>query len=194
MASYTLIVDQPEPPARSRGIAIGCLAEVVRRQAGLRISDLQLHQRVLRSELQTTRKSRLRLLEAEMDFLAMREQALAHVAEFAEDAAVETFDSLVQILGGPIQALEFGNQIVGARVSMLRRPETIVMRVVLLPQQNKRTRLCMQRLAQEHGHAPMQPLAPRCFGDIGDAYIDDALDTMRLDSLFLTAVAYLAMN
>lgn len=194
MACFNLIVDDPEPGATSRGIAIGILAEVIRLQAQLRIADLQLHQRVLDSELSSTRKSRLRLLEAEKEQLLAHEQELVHIAEFAEDAAVPAFGALLDLVGGPVQALEFGNRVVGARLPISREQVLMIVRVVLLPQSNKRTRLCMQRVDPQRGYAPTQPLAPRCFGEIGDAYIDDALDSMRLDSLFLTALAYLAMN
>jgi len=189
---FDLTVTQSNPPDEVRQQALGLLAGVVAQQAQLAHNDVALRRDYLCGQRAHASQDDLRMLEID---LGRADDLLAHlstVAENPEPAARARLGSLLHLLAGPVQELEFGQELLSARM----RPEQLEggpMRILLVPETRRRRRVQVQDLTRVDSNTLVHA-TPRCYGDTGQAYIGWALNRMDFSSLILVVLAYLRMN
>lgn len=189
---FELTVTQSSPPTEVRHQAKGLLAHVVAEQARLAHTDVALRREYLNSQLAAGSQDDLRMATIDV---ARANGLLAHLSALADNPEPEAeprLRSLLHLLDGPVQALEFSRERLGARV----RPEQLDgadVRILLLPEARRRRRVQVQDMRRVDPKT-LRHATPRCYGDTGQAYIGWALNRLDVSSLFLVVLAYLRMN
>lgn len=189
---FDLAVLNSKPPDKVRRQATELLAGVVSQQAQLAHTDVARRQEYLNCQIASRSQEDLRMLEIDA---ARANGLLAHLSALAdhpEEEARARLRSLLHLLDGPVEALEFSRDRLGARV----RPEQVGgerLRVLLLPDERRRRRVQIQDISRVDPNTLVHA-TPRCYGETGQAYIGWALNRMDVSSLILVVLAYLRMN
>ncbi len=120
---------------------------------------------------------------------------IAHLGALSsnpEPEAEARLRSLLHLLDGPVEMLEFSHERLSARI----RPDQlggIKRRILLVPDERRRRRVQIQDLDRVDAET-LRHATPRCYGETGQAYIGWALNRMDVSSLILVVLAYLRMN
>ena len=189
---FDLLIERSDVSAPLRARAAEYVAGVLVTQATLRMSDLQRRRQYLAAELSIPGRGRQQASQVDLDAVGAQMQALDRIRLGAAREAHTHLESLLRLLNGPVQALEFGEFRFAARLPS-RESSQHSLRMLLLPEQPRRMRVQIQPM---EGVDPrtLQRAMPRCYGELGSALMDWSLDRMDLSSLVLTALAYVAMN
>jgi hypothetical protein len=189
---FDLTVTESSPPASVRRQALAALSEVLTRQALLGFQDVAHKRDYLRAQLQIPAHADARVLSVDLQ----RTEALLHfftqVTRDPKREALARLDPLLQLLRGPLSALEWQRDRMGARVKLSYARERNL-RILLLPEGMRRRRVQIQECDREDVVGPHEAM-PRCYGEVGQAYIGWALNRLDLRTLFLATVAYLREN
>jgi hypothetical protein len=189
---FDLTVTQSKPPTEVRRQAKDLLAHVVAEQARLAHTDVALRREYLSCQLAAGSQNDLRMAKIDV---ARANGLIAHLSALADNPEPETetrLRSLLHLLDGPVQALEFSRERLSARV----RPEQLGgtnMRILLLPEARRRQRVQVQDMQRVDPNT-LRHATPRCYGDTGQAFVGWALNRVDVSSLILVVLAYLRMN
>ncbi|UCE02516.1 MAG: hypothetical protein JSW67_14935 [Candidatus Latescibacterota bacterium] len=190
---FECTLTQSTPPPHEHHKAAQLLAGLLTMQALLAYADIKHRRDYLRSEIESGPQDPLRMLHVDLeraDSLLARLDAVQR-APLPEAAA--RLDGLLQLIGGPIEAVELSQRKLGVRVSPEHARGRHV-RVLLMPHERRRRRVRIQDLDAEGDPRTAETARVRCYGDRGVAYIGWALNRLDLRSLFLVAIAYLRVN
>ncbi len=189
---FDLSVTQSNPPEEVRHQAEDLLASVVAQQARLALGDVAQRREYLTAQQFDVSQKDLRMLQVDV---ARSEGLVAHLSALADNAKPEAavrLRSLLRLLDGPVEQLDFGFGHLSARV----RPEQLgghKLRIVLVPEERRRRRVQIQDIGR-CDPSSLHHATPRCYGEMGQAYIGWALNRMDVSSLILVVLAYLRMN
>ena len=189
---FDLVITESAPPAAVREAAIPLLANIVSTHATLALADVLRRRSYLRAEIAADSQRRLRILQVDLE---RAEWLLGHLdsirAAPVREAEVR-IDPLLQLVGGPLQAIELTREFLAARVPAEQAGGHPV-RIFLGPEENSRRRVQIQDIRRADPQT-LRDATPRCYGDTGLAYIGWALNRLDLRTLILVTLAYLRVN
>lgn len=190
MFDLILTTSAPAPPVRRR--VLTALGEVLTRQATLASQDVSRKRDYLRAQMQDPVSRDSRVLAVDLERAEQLLDFFTRVTADPEREATARLDPLLQLLEGPLGALEWGRDRMAARV-LPGFARDRHLRILLLPDGMRNRRVQIQEFDDTSG-MPEREAMPRCYGEVGQAYIGWALNRLDLRSLFLATIAYLREN
>ena len=190
MFDLVLTTSTPAPPLRQRALA--ALGEVLTRQATLAYHDVVRKRDYIRAQVQDPNCGDARALGVDLERAETLLAFFTRVTRNPTHEATVRLEPLLQLLEGPLCALEWTHDRMAARVLPgFARDRHI--RIVLVPDGMRRRRVQIQEFDPTHA-TPEREAIPRCYGDVGQAYIGWALNRLDLRTLILATIAYLREN
>lgn len=189
---FDLILTTPAPAPLLRQRALAALGEVLTRQATLAFQDVTRKRDYIRAQLQDPASGDARALGVDLERAEALLGFFVRVVRDPEREATARLDPLLQLLAGPLGALEWNRDRMAARVLPGFARDRHV-RVLLVPDGLRRRRVQIQEFDPANT-IPEREAMPRCYGDVGQAYIGWALNRLDLRSLILATIAYLNEN
>jgi len=185
-----MIIEHTPLPPEVEAEAVRRLGVIVALQAERRHLDLQKSLTLLQAELQNAGRHKIRAATADRMALEAAIRELSDLRMDPEAGARVRLAKLLALVGGPLKLLEIGTDRVEALVIIDRDgPQRV--RIAVVPQALSRQRLAMQHL--DPGQERVALIVP-CYGEVGQAFIQNALDRVDLAGLFLLGIGYLHDN